>query len=1726
MVEGFVPPAPEDVKEKKEEQVKAPEPRQELGAEAFKPPELQRVSDKTEQLKNPAQTYQSVFGELSSAKQAMLGVNDIISKGGGPYAQGDGLKAYQEALNKAQEHYTKARLAADSFLYVCDDKGNPVIDSTGHPIPSKENIAMRQQLAGIEQNLQKMAQDQSPEGRKKMQESIEQANQIKDLLRSSGFARANNAFALMFHSGDLKGNDRKAFAKTGVDLLTEAASFDPLMRRDPNYSKHYDAAMEVVLQGGGVNPDQAPKPGELEPPKPPKPGEVVEPPKPPKPGDVVEPPKTGEIPGAPSAKLSQDGNKFFVEYQKPNAKGEMETLRVPTWMQKNPDGTESKPFTMTIDVKQPDGSTKQQEFSRADGMLRPVVETKEGPNKGKVLGVDGNPLMDANGMRRIGADGKPVRAQFDASDPVFMQAQLEAAIKGPLDDKSRAAYNKLIESADKIDRVSIVRNLDAIDAFIKKNPEAFQWENTYRQLTKQLGGPDVQKRPGEPPSLFDELTTERAKLNDKQLEALRKMWPERHSMPVDQWLEKPENKDHKAALTANPEQWAQLKSKYQAYLNKEAEVKAKEDELRQKPQLLESVKQVRAADAISQEMFQLLVSSNEARGSYLTKLLSQEGVDKYLKVQDKNSDAAKALEADKETKANLDEARRVIVELAKSNDKLAARLGQTAAALNIDLAKVLAKPAEPKPEPVVKPDPVVRPDPVVKPEPPKEEVKPNPGPGVETGGLKPAPKPGEQTAEVKDPPKTDEVKPGEVKKDPAAEPARTNFTEQEVAASPQVLQAAFNQYLQGSKGGTEAMKAEDFAKLLPAWERALEANATITADQIKALDEQTKQTFASGVLLKMLSDKFPGKSFDELVKLQDQIPKEELQKALSEAASKWESVDTPYKKLLAGLKQEDAAKFKDAEKSFFETMAVLEQGTDKSKLPALQLGAYKAKVEAQKAISPELAKAIEEREAALADDKVKHAKRFAESLEWVESLKQVDLNRVYLAQALTLQGNKDKAKTLLEQAIKNPNAAALLENTQEGKKLLQDYNLKTDSMKKTEEEENRLFPEMKLRRSALAALEDKSKDVNAAFSEADSLFKQAIETIDKEMMAKGQGKDLAESVKKVGAIVDSMKLQLGMALEDFKADRRKLPGPEGAEKESDTKLVREAMVNMTQDDMIQALVGKKGQQMQAYMLRVLTDAERTTLQNMQILALKAQAVSSLRLEQAIKTSEHAFKTNDESLKVKAKDMVEAIAMVDPVTFTESPEILGALRQAQQKRQIDIKEGKAGAVAFTEAAKDTVAKSQSGLVDYLLPGSSLVLNTAGVNLTGHYVSEIPVVGGFFGGSKQATEQIIDQLAAAQFSNEMEAKAQRDQVVGDANKGLRGLAGDVSGVGVSFLSGWGTSKGLQYLAKETPLPWYVKAPVVAGVALTAGGLTNNAVSGNDLLASRGFIRNTVATGTTYAAIKAWNYMPANRSLNPELLAKTGYEGTQLTGAQLGKALAADSGKKGLVAIAEALPSRINPVNYTPFRIGALADGAKWYNPLSQMGRFQFAGWGGNKTAELLANGTMTLAEYNTRQFAARTLGLGALGYGHGVLNTGAQLYTGDHFGGKKYTTFSDYWTDMHNAGVQNAIVAGFVVPVVGKAFVPNSWQTGTKNLVTNGFSRLPGVDAAAATKALGTASLMYFRPTTDASQKWGEASILDHYYQEAAKKVAERKQQVKDNLEGKKPEEAKKPEEQKK
>lgn len=215
------------------------------------------------------QNLQLIFADLQSAKQHMLATKEFFRQGQGP-----GTDVYKESLRQGEISYFMAQDRADKFLYeqvpLFDRLGQPVmgrdaqgrpvqlttpkIDEHGRPVLHDRGRAVVNELRLLDQQVQQLRADQSPLGRQQFQLVLAERNAMNDLLRASGYTRANHGLAILFARSNYQEPKQTDMRIAGLAELDRAAVFDPLMegipnpdpnqeiRPDANYIKHLTSA--------------------------------------------------------------------------------------------------------------------------------------------------------------------------------------------------------------------------------------------------------------------------------------------------------------------------------------------------------------------------------------------------------------------------------------------------------------------------------------------------------------------------------------------------------------------------------------------------------------------------------------------------------------------------------------------------------------------------------------------------------------------------------------------------------------------------------------------------------------------------------------------------------------------------------------------------------------------------------------------------------------------------------------------------------------------------------------------------------------------------------------------------------------------------------------------------------------------------------------------------------------------------------------------------------------------------------------------------------------------------------------------------------------------------------------------------------------------------------------------------------------------------------------------
>lgn len=376
-------------------------------------------------------------------------------------------------------------------------------------------------------------------------------------------------------------------------------------------------------------------------------------------------------------------------------------------------------------------------------------------------------------------------------------------------------------------------------------------------------------------------------------------------------------------------------------------------------------------------------------------------------------------------------------------------------------------------------------------------------------------------------------------------------------------------------------------------------------------------------------------------------------------------------------------------------------------------------------------------------------------------------------------------------------------------------------------------------------------------------------------------------------------------------------------------------------------------------------------------------------------------------------------------------------QAETKPAASEQAGAKSQVLTTEQIEQKLGEG-GGLLGHISPSASWALADT-------FVSRVPLFRSL-APAPADTEELVSSIAYAAMNNAEQEKALSDKLAAEADSSpfLAGVSGVVGSLGI----GWLANKAA-YSA-----PAAVKLPLIAISSLAGGGMVNNYVSGDSLGDSSGFVKNTINTGVALAAVKTIGAFGANKAISSETMIAAGMDSSKnVVGSQFANELtltmhnlnvqswkAMDKNAAGMAAhlkglvvgvfggpfgamgansmvkaemefirhgpqlastgerFAEALVSRLNPVSYTPFRVGK--------------GGFQFAGLGGERSAQMMAQGleqrsgqwastVMSRSEYNTRAFASKLTTVTGGAYAFGAANKAGEILTTDAISNKSFS-----------------------------------------------------------------------------------------------------------------------------
>lgn len=487
---------------------------------------------------------------------------------------------------------------------------------------------------------------------------------------------------------------------------------------------------------------------------------------------------------------------------------------------------------------------------------------------------------------------------------------------------------------------------------------------------------------------------------------------------------------------------------------------------------------------------------------------------------------------------------------------------------------------------------------------------------------------------------------GEKSTEKKDKPSGSEISQQQAAAVDVALQTRAQFVVESENKPLPADKWQRYAAI---FKQALVDAESVKADQLLSaknnLNEQFLKTLRETTKNNSLTSEQATSLRNEalaLVKQSEMMLAKAVNELSPEQRAKFDSLEKDFASRRKAKDEELRAKaeLEATGKNETEAKAIQEKYRTQSVLSTKEL--HDKLIEDCKALSPELKAAYQFQSNVAAKPETSLALTYSQLSERMDSLKFApELVRLNYALALGMQGDTGEAKKQFEAAMKNPSVGEIIETTPECLALAEKLGIKTPGMKAREDakaELNKLFPELKQVEDALKLMDD-SKNKNAddqkrAFADACKLFDSACASTGRDNRKVEELRDAANKIKS----------QLELAEKDIASGKR----------------------------------------------QGLTESEKEQLGKMQVLLKQADNAALVRYQYALMLNGYGHANKDEAAKAKAIDTLNSIKDVDRETFAASPEIAGALKQANDGRRIDPE--KAAVEAFIDAANEHVSKN--------------------------------------------------------------------------------------------------------------------------------------------------------------------------------------------------------------------------------------------------------------------------------------------------------------------------------------------------------------------------------------------------------------------------------------------------
>lgn len=689
----------------------------------------------------------------------------------------------------------------------------------------------------------------------------------------------------------------------------------------------------------------------------------------------------------------------------------------------------------------------------------------------------------------------------------------------------------------------------------------------------------------------------------------------------------------------------------------------------------------------------------------------------------------------------------------------------------------------------------------------------------------------------------------------------------------------------------------------------------------------------------------------------------------------------------------------------------------------------------QSALSPELGKAMKEQKEFGETKEGQAAAQFLQTMEDIDRLRNsggmIAFTYAQVLEKMGGEANKKLATEQLTEAIKSPKVAAAIESSPQGLDLATKLGVKTPNMIKAEQEAAKVFPELVPFQKAQEILVDEKKDAKTRFTEAKKYMEEALAMTDRE------GAD-ARKVEDLRKEATELETKLKNAQKEIELGARK----------------------------------------------DFTDQEKKDLDRLRVVTEQANNVSMIRMQYGLMLNKYGHENNDEEAKKRAIEVLKDIEVVDKDLFLQSPEIQGALRQAQQGKKIEL--SSAVSEAYTGSALATLANSNSGsVVDFLLPGVQPGLTTA-LRPLGTTPSEIPLAGPvLFGDRKKPEEAVVKQLAQAYLSNPEATKRAIDQQVQAGRSGVWEYTTD----GAAVAAGWLTKYGVQRALTRAP-GWGKVAGL--GLGLVTAGATKDYLADGEMGTGTDWLRGSGMFGGSVLLMRGLNMNPSRTALTEGTALgvekRLGLEGLSAarTGGQLSETVfAANAGGSRWYRAAQ----YFNPSTYTGFTWGG-----------------RYVGFGGERTAAALADGTLSFAGYNARRAIGSAANTFGMAYAFGAGREGLYIGTGQKMADGTPYTLEGALAHMNSSGLQAGMTATLVMPIAGSTF---RWIPGGSK-VLDGTAGLATRLAPEAAPQIGRFALLASGPGMQQVDNFNNANRLKDLSDRAQKMADEAKQKAEEDL----------------